>query len=112
MYPPPVAFGIVVIPLLAAIFIAALGVVASTHAATVRQAYQRIAIPMFIIVMLPSLGISMLPGDALASLYSLEFAESALATAVIVTALVLIVLDGLVLTLALRGFQRARLITN
>jgi ABC-2 type transport system permease protein len=89
MYPGSVLFGIMVIPLVAGLLIAGIGVFASTHAATVRQAYQRMIIPLFAIVLLPSLGISLLPRDMLASFYSPEFAENGLGGALVVMMLVI-----------------------
>lgn len=68
-------------------------------------------IPLFAIVLLPSLGIMLLPRDALTSFYSPDFAENSL-VALAIMALVVLALDAIVLTAALRRFQRARLIAS
>lgn len=69
-------------------------------------------IPLFAIVLLPSLGISLLPRDALASFYSPDFAANSLGGALSIVALVVLGLDAIVLRLALRRFQGARLIAG
>lgn len=112
MYPGPIAFGLVVLSLLAAILVAGVGVIASTHAKTVRQAYQRMSIPLVVVVVLPGLGLSMLPPDILSLFYSAEFAQNSLGGVLLMVALVLLVLDLGVTAVALQRFQRSRLITD
>lgn len=112
MYPPAVLLGLVILPPLAGLLVAAAGVFASTRAATVRQAYQRMMIPMLAIVVLPSLGIAVLPRDLLASFYSPEFAQQGLPGLLIILAIILLILDVIVVALALRHFQRDRLLLD
>jgi ABC-2 type transport system permease protein len=109
MYPTAVIFGIVALPLLAGLLIAGMGTLVSSHAATVRQAYQRMVIPLFVLVLIPSLGISLLPGDTLAVLYSPEFAQNNLGGVMLSLALVLLGLDAIAIFLAFKHFQRSRL---
>jgi ABC-2 type transport system permease protein len=112
LYSAPVAFGITVLPLLLGILIAAIGVMASIHAATVRQAYQRMAVPMVAIVVIPSFILSVLPQDFLSSFYSAEFAENSLGSVLIIAALVLGVLDAIILSVGLSRFRRSSLLAN
>jgi ABC-2 type transport system permease protein len=109
-FPAAVAFGLVFLSLLGSIFIAAIGVGVSMRAATVRQAYQRIAIPLFLIVVVPGLAMSLLPGNMLAYLYSPEFAQNSLGVFVLALALALFLIDLLVFAVMLRRFHRPYLI--
>jgi ABC-2 type transport system permease protein len=111
-FPAPVAFGIIFLPLLASLLIAAIGVTASAHATTVRQAYQRMSIPLVAAVMIPSLAMSALPADMLASIYSPEFAQNSLGDIMLVVVLILLFLDVLMLALAFRSFRRPRLLAG
>lgn len=112
MYPPAVLFGLVTIPPLAGLLVAGAGVFASARAATVRQAYQRMMIPILAVVVLPSLGLALLPRDLLAQFYSLEFAQGGLLQFLMILALILLALDALILALAARRFQRDRLLLD
>lgn len=110
MYPVPVAFGILILPLLLGILIAAVGLIASMGAKTVRAAYQRMAIPMVAVVVIPSLLLSLLPPEILNSFYSPEFAQNNLGKIVVVAAVVIAVLDAAILIAGLSRFRRSRLI--
>jgi ABC-2 type transport system permease protein len=112
MYPAPVAFGILVLPLLLGVLVAGAGVLASLHAATVRAAYQRMAIPMVAVVVIPSLLLSLLPQEILNSFYSPEFAQTNLAKIVVIAVGVFAILDAVVLYAGLSRFRRARLIAG
>ena len=110
LYPAPVAFGIIVMPVLIGVFVAGMGAIASMGAATVRQAYQRIAIPMVALVVIPSLGLSLLPQDLLSSFYSAEFAQNNLANILVILTVVLVILDTVILSVGLARFRRPKLI--
>ncbi len=112
MYPTPTVFGILVLPPLLGMLVTGIGVLASMHAATVRQAYQRLAIPLVAMIMIPSLGLSLLPRDFLARFYSPEFAQNNLGNFLVVFSLALLVLDAAILAAALSRFRRGHLITD
>jgi len=97
-------------PVLIGVFVAGLGAIASMGAATVRQAYQRIAIPMVTLVIIPSLGLSLLPQDLLSSFYSAEFAQNNLANILVILTVVLVILDTVILSVGLARFRRPKLI--
>lgn len=112
MYPLPVAVGVVVLPLLLGILVASAGVIASMHAATVRAAYQRMAIPMVAVVVIPSLLLSLLPQEVLGSIYQPDFTQNYVANIVLIAAGVLAILDAIILPAGLSRFRRTRLITG
>lgn len=110
MYPTPVVIGIVLFPILAGALISEIGILASTHAKTVRQAYQRMIIPLMAIVVIPSLLISVLPQPILRQLYSPTFAQEQMGIPLLVLFISLFLLDMVIMTAVLRRFQRSRLI--
>jgi ABC-2 type transport system permease protein len=112
LYPAPVALGILVLPLLIGILVAAVGVIASMHATTVRQAYQRMAIPLVAVVVIPSIGLSMLPQDFMTMFYSAEFAQQNLGGFIMMAAVVLIIVDIATLAAGLSRFRRSYLIAD
>lgn len=112
MYPAPVAFGIVAIPLAGGLLVAGIGVIASAHAATVRQAYQRIVIPIFGVIIVLGIAQSLLPSSMLANLYSPEFAQNGAGWFILVTTLFMAGLDAVILVIAFKRFQRSRLIED
>jgi ABC-2 type transport system permease protein len=112
LYPMPVAFGILVLPLLLGGLVAGIGTIASMRATTVRQAYQRMAIPLVAVVLVPSLGLSILPPDLVNRFYSVEFAQTNLGKILVIVAVALVILDTAVLFAALSRFHRSRLIAE
>ena len=82
------------------------------HAATVRQAYQRMAFPLVAVVVIPGLGLSLLPPDLVSRFYSPEFAVNSLGTILEVAAVVLVILDAAILYAALSRFRRSHLIAE
>jgi ABC-2 type transport system permease protein len=112
MYPAPVLFGIVVLPLLLGILVACVGVFASMHAPTVRAAYQRMALPLVAVVTIPGLGMTLLPPEILNSLFSPGFSENNLGKIVVIAALIFAVLDVAIFSSALSRFRRSRLIAE
>lgn len=112
MYPAPIMLGIMVFPLMGGLFIAGIGVIASSHATTVRQAYQRMMVMFFAICVIPALLLALLPKDMLTSLYSADFAQNSLVGVLALVAVVLLVLDAIVLTLTFKFFKRSRLIAD
>lgn len=111
-YPAPVFFGFLLMPLVAGLFFAGLGVLASIHATTVRQAYQRMMLPFLGLVLLPIVAISLLPGEFVAKLYSPEFVQTNLTGLLLSSSIILLALDALVLTLTFKRFKRAQLLLD
>ena len=70
------------------------------------------SIPLVVVVVLPGLGLSVLPPDILSMIYSAEFAQNSLGGVMMIYALVMLVLDLVVTGVALQRFQRSRLITD
>lgn len=112
VYPTPVFIAIVIFPLLGGMLIAEIGVFASTHAKTVRQAYQRMAIPLVLMVMIPSMLFLLLPQHIISQLYSPTFAQEQLGMPLLVIFTALFVLDMLVLMAVFKRFGRSRLIAD
>lgn len=110
MYPAPVVMGFILFPILAGALVAEIGIIASTHAKTVRQAYQRMVIPLLAIVMLPSILISLLPQPILSQLYSVAFAQDQVGVPLLVLFGILFLLDMVIMTALFRRFKRSRLI--
>ncbi len=112
MYPLPVILGIIIIPVVIGLLLAEMGVLASVHATTVRQAYQRMIIPFLALFIVPSILMSILPRQILSQLYSREFAENQMGGVLLVLFIILIILDGLLMAWVFRRFHRSRLITD
>jgi hypothetical protein len=107
-----VFIAIIIFPLLGGMLIAEIGVFASTHAKTVRQAYQRMAIPLVLIVMIPSMLFLLLPQHIISQLYSPTFAQEQLGMPLLVIFAALFVLDMLVLMAVFKRFGRSQLIAD
>lgn len=111
-YRAPVFLSIILVSLLGSLLVAALGTLVSIRAATVRQAYQTLTIPLVIIALLPSLAILVLPADLQTRLFTALFKGDASGTIALVGALVLVLADSILLGLAMARFRRARLILS
>jgi ABC-2 type transport system permease protein len=112
MYPMPVIVGVLILPLVIGLLFAGIGVLASTHARTVRQAYQRMIIPLLAMVMLPSFLIALLPQDILSQFYSFTFAQEKLGIILLIVVIIILVFDMGIITVVFRRFHRSRLIAN
>lgn len=112
MYPVPVVFGILVLPLLLGILAASAGILASMRAATVRAADQRIAIAVIVVIAIPGLLLSLLPQEMLASIFRPDFTEDHVANLVLAATVGLAMLAVITLSAALSRFRRARLIVG
>jgi ABC-2 type transport system permease protein len=110
-YEPSVALGAIGSGLLGAGLVAALGILASLHAPTARQAQQRLLIPLTLIMLLPSLGTFILPAETQAQLVQ-RLAGANVITLVLIGLGGLVVIDGALVALGLTRFQRTRLITD
>ena len=110
-YRASVGLGAVGLGLLGAGLMAGLGILLSLHAATARQAQQRLLIPMTILMLLPSVGSLILPAAQQQQLFgALMTADVTLVVGVILG--VLLLADAGLIALALARFQRSRLITD
>jgi ABC-2 type transport system permease protein len=112
LYPTPVFLGLLVLPLVGGVFFAGLGVLASLHATTVRQAYQRMILPFFALILLPTAGLSLLPKNLVAELYSPEFVQRNLTGLLLTSSCILLVMDALVLAITFKRFKRSQLLLN
>jgi ABC-2 type transport system permease protein len=102
MYPLAVIITVLLLPLLVGLLVAGIGVIASTHATTVRQAYQRTLMPLFVLIVVPSLGLTLLPRGIPADLYSPEFAQTSLGGLLLLVIAVLVGLDAAMMVMVIR----------
>lgn len=110
-YRASVGLGAAGLGLLGAGLMAGLGILLSLHAATARQAQQRLLVPMTVLMLLPSLATIILPADQQQRLFqSLMTAD--VTRSVLVILGVLLVADTGLIALALARFQRSRLVTD
>jgi len=112
IYPLPVVIGIIIIPVMVGLLLAEIGVLASVHATTVRQAYQRMIIPFLAMFIIPSILMSILPKHILSQLYSREFAENQMGGVLLVLFIMLIILDVLLMMFIFKRFHRSQLVTD
>jgi ABC-2 type transport system permease protein len=113
MYAPGVFAGVVVFGFLATLLIAAVGVLVSLKAKTVRQAGQTLSLGILGMLVLPIIfvayGFRLLPPQAqLALLNAIQGLDPR--AVVVAVALLLAVLDGAIVLAATRRFRRARLV--
>lgn len=109
LYTLPVVLAMCVLGLLGAVFVAAVGVLISLRAATVRQAQQTLGAAIIVVLFVPMGMMRVLPAAWTHSLAS--DAESAAQLAVLGLA-AFAVLDAAVVALAVARFKRARLIAG
>lgn len=110
-YPLPVAVGIVLVSLLAALLAASAGVLVSLRAPTTRQAAQTLSIAVMVLLFVPIFGLQALPAEWQARLVSAGSTFSA-GTLAITVVVVLAVADAVLLVAAAKRFQRSRLIAG
>jgi len=107
VYTPRAAAAMLVLGLLGALFVAALGVLASLRAATVRQAQQALSGAVVIVLVAPLVVVRMLPREWMAPLLASPPRMAALG---LLGVAALAVLDIGLVALAAFRFRRARLI--
>lgn len=106
LYAPPVAVAILVLGLLGALFVAAVGVFISLRAATVRQAQQTLAATIMVLLLVPFGTVRLAPAA-----WKQALLPNAALIAVIATA-TLAAVDAGVLALAMTRFRRGRLVAG
>ena len=111
LYPADLGIGSVVFSLLLTILAAALGVLISLRAASVRQVQQMVSIGIMLLVWVPLLAIQALPADLKQGLAS-SLASGNLALLALIAGAVLVALDAVLLAVAIARFQRARLVVG
>ncbi len=111
LYPAPVGLGSVALSLLVSLLAASLGVLVSLRASTVRQAQQTLSIGAILIIIVPMLGIQMLPNELKSRLlHSISHVD--VMSAVLIAVAAVVVLDILLLAFTMSRFKRARLILD
>lgn len=109
LYDLPTALGVAAVTLLAGLFGAALGVLVSLRAASVRQAQQTLTIFVMVLFLAPILALRLLPPGWTAEVVGFLTAGDTAAVAFALGA-VFLGLDAVLLLLALARFQRSRLL--
>ena len=110
-YRPSVLWGAAGFGLLGSGLVGGLGILISLRAATVRQAQQVLLIPLTILLMLPSVGVMVLPSELQARVFK-WLVEADLTGLLLVISGILLIIDLGLLAAALARFQRARLILD
>jgi ABC-2 type transport system permease protein len=110
MYPAPIAFGILILPPLLGILAASAGVLASMRAATVRAAEVRIVIAVTVVITIPSMLLSLLPQEIVASAFSPDFTRNHVANLILAAIVLLAILDVVVIYAGLLRFRRSNLV--
>jgi ABC-2 type transport system permease protein len=110
MYPAPIAVGILILPPLLGILAASAGVLASMRAATVRAAEVRIVIAVTVVITIPSMLLSLLPQEILASAFSPDFTRDHVANLILAAIVLLAILDVVVIYAGLLRFRRSNLV--
>jgi ABC-2 type transport system permease protein len=111
IYPPEIGFGIVMLSLLSAGFIASAGVLISLRASSVRQAQQTMSIAIMLLIFVPIFGAQALPGEWRKRLAEALMNVDATRIMFIVMATLIVLIFGL-LAVAMARFKRARLILD
>ena len=110
-YPLATAVGVPVFSLLTSLLAASAGVLVSLRAPTARQAAQMLSISVMLLLFVPMFGIQALPDDVKASLAAVATKINPLVAAGAFLA-VLLIADGVLLSLGFLRFRRARLILD
>src|SRR5512135_2122176 len=111
MYAPDILISIIVLSLLISILAAGLGVWVSLRAASMQQAQQQLSLAMVLLFLVPVFGLQLLPRDTRLSVVN-AIANGDATNIVMVVAIVVLILDVAFIGLALKRFQRARLILD
>jgi ABC-2 type transport system permease protein len=109
IYPLSSVLAIVVLGMLGAVLVAAGGVLISLRAATVRQAEQTLGGAIMVVLFVPLLAIKVMPAAIKARLAT---GQVTAATLSIIAIGALVAVDVGMVALAMRRFQRARLIAD
>ena len=107
LYPLPVVGAMLVLGLLGSVFVAAVGVLISLRAATVRQAQQTLGAAIMVLLLAPLGAVKLMPSAWPHGLEAVSMAQLAIPGLAAFAAL-----DAAVLALAMRRFNRARLIAE
>jgi ABC-2 type transport system permease protein len=110
-YRPSVGVGAMGASLLGTGLVAGLGILISLRASTVRQAQQTLLIPLTVVLILPSVGVMILPADLQMRIFA-WLTEAEVTTLLVAVLAVLLVIDAALLIAAMARFQRARLILD
>jgi len=110
LYPFAIAAGILALTFLISMLSSGLGVMVSLRAATVRQAQQTFSLAFFLLF-IPAFALPMLPAEWQVRIAGL-FVQADVGTIMLWVVAVLVILDAGLLLLAMRAFQRARLILD
>ena len=108
-YRAPVFLSIILVSLLGTLLVAMLGALVSIRAATVRQAYQTLVIPLMLIALLPS-AVLLLPADLQTRLFTALFKGDVSGAIALVGALILALADAVLLGMVMARFRRTRLV--
>ncbi len=111
MYAPDILIGIIVLSLLISILGAGLGVWVSLRAASVQQAQQQLGLAMFLLFLVPMFGFQLLPRETKVSAIN-AIATGDATSVVVVIAIIVLILDVMFIGLAMKRFQRAKLILD
>ena len=107
LYPLPTVLAMGGVGLLGALFVAAVGVLISLRAATVRQAQQTLGGAVMVLVLIPVGLVRLLPAE-----WTTRLAAASTAALVLLGLAALAALDAAVVGLAMVRFRRARLIAS
>jgi len=111
MFPASTAIGVPVFSLLTSLLAASAGVLISLRAPTARQAAQMLSIAVMLVLFVPVFGIQALPDDLKAGLAASATRINPLIAAGAFLA-VLLIADGVLISVGLLRFRRARLILD
>lgn len=109
LYPLPIVLAMCVLGFLGALFVAAVGVLISLRAATVRQAQQTLSGSIMVLLLVPMGLVRLMPAEWKASLLS---NAASIAQLEILGLAVFAALDAGVVALAMIRFRRARLLAD
>lgn len=110
-YSLPIFAVVLLLSLLAALLMSAIGVLVSLHSATTRQAYQKMSFAFLVLWFVPMLTLQFLPDDARTRLIS-SLSGISLESLVGGVIAFLIVADIVLIAIGMRQFRRARLILD
>lgn len=111
LYPAAIALSGMILCFLTALLAASLGVIVSLRAATVRQAAQQLIFASIVLTWIPIFGLGLLPAKLQVSLLTSLRSANAIQLFLVV-AIILVVVNFGLLSLAMARFQRSRLILD
>ena len=110
-YPLDIFFGGMSLSLLLTILMSSLGVLVSLHAPNARQAYQRLSMSFLALWLIPTIGIQFAPESLSAKVFEF-FSTASLLNIFLISTVVLLVLDGVLVSLCRARFRRNKLILD